>query len=115
MCAESGLSAANTHLALPSAAVGRTVVESDESRSKSNESVAESNETGNKSRESILSWASNVLPGTIRADACGNMIKILLEIGLDPKTTTDKMKSAVGISESGVHKILVSELVGFEP
>ena len=61
------------------------------------------------------------------------MIKILLEIGLDPKTTTDKMKSAVGISESGVHKILVSlkkmglvsrvgadfgghwELVGFEP
>ena len=133
MCAESGLSAANTHLALPSAAVGRTVVESDESRSKSNESVAESNETDNKSRESILSWASNVLPGTIRADARGNMIKILLEIGLDPKTTTDKMKSAVGISESGVHKILVSlkkmglvsrvgadfgghwELVGFEP
>ncbi len=107
--------------------------ESNESRRKSKECVAESNETGNKSRESILSWASNVLPGTIRADARGNMIKILLEIGLHPKTTTDKMKSSVGISESGVHKILVSlkkmglvsrvgadfgghwELVGFEP
>ena len=111
----------------------QTTAESDESRSKSNESVAESNKTGNKSRGSILSWASNVLPGTIRADARGNMIKILIEIGLDPKTTTDKMKSSVGISESGVHKILVSlkkmgrvsrvgadfgghwELVGFEP
>ena len=106
--------------------------EGNESRRKSKESVAESNETGNKSRERILSWASRVIPSTIRADARGNMIKILLEIGLDPKTTTGKMKSSVGISESGVHKILGSlkkmglvsrvgadfgghwELVGFE-
>ena len=106
--------------------------EGNESRRKSKESVAESNETGNKSRERILSWASRVIPSTIRADARGNMIKILLEIGLDPKTTTGKMKSSVGISESGVYKILGSlkkmglvsrvgadfgghwELVGFE-
>ena len=85
-----------------------TTAESNESRRKSKESVAESNETGEKRRESILSWASNVLPSTIRTDARGNMIKILLEIGLDPKITTDKMKSSVGISESGVHKILAS-------
>ena len=111
----------------------QTTAESNESRRESKESGSESKETGDKRRESILFWASNVLPSTIRADARGNMIKILLEIGLDPKITTDKMKSSVGISESGVHKILVSlkkmglvsrvgadfgghwELVGFEP
>ena len=111
----------------------QATAESNGSCRKSKERVAESKETGGKSKESILSWASNVLPSTIRADARGNMIKILLEIGLDPKITTDKMKSSVGISESGVHKILVSlkkmglvsrvgadfgghwELVGFEP
>lgn len=130
---EAGSAAFPVESSQKSAESTQTTAESDESRSKSNKSVAESNETDNKSRESILSWASNVLPGTIRTDARGNMIKILLEIGLDPKTTTDKMKSAVGISESGVHKILVSlkkmglvsrvgadfgghwELVGFEP
>jgi len=130
---EAGSAAFTVESSQKSAESTQTTAESDESRRKSNESVAESNETGDKSRESILSWASNVLPGTIRADARGNMIKILLEIGLDPKTTTEKMKSSVGISESGVHKILVSlkkmglvsrvgadfgghwELVGFEP
>ena len=130
---EAGASTLPVESSQESAESTQTIAECNESRRKSNERIAESKETGNKSKESILSWASNVLPSTIRADARGNMIKILLEIGLDPKVTTEKMKSSIGISESGVHKILVSlkkmglvsrvgadfgghwELVGFEP
>jgi len=130
---EAGASALPVESSQESAESTQTIAEGNESRRKSNERIAESKETGNKSKESVLSWASNVLPSTIRADARGNMIKILLEIGLDPKVTTEKMKSSIGISESGVHKILVSlkkmglvsrvgadfgghwELVGFEP
>jgi predicted HTH transcriptional regulator len=79
---------------------------SGERASQSGETGEKSGETGGQSEEAIAAWAESVLPTKLRTDARGNMVRILVAIGLDSKITTEGMCTRTGMSASGVAKVL---------
>lgn len=82
---------------------------SGERASQRGETGEKSGETGGQSEEAIAAWEESVLPTKLRTDARGNMVRILVAIGLDSKITTEGMCTRTGMSASGVAKVL-SEL-----
>ncbi len=79
---------------------------SGERDTQSGETGEKSKETGGQSEEAIAAWAESVLPTKLRTDARGNMVRILVAIGLDSKITTEGMCTRTGMSASGVAKVL---------